>query len=246
VAEAGTTKLANRVFVLNCIAIGGAVVAGISILAEWPLVQLAAAVMLVPVLPAMLALSRASDGGVRFGVGKGTGRPDSPSGAGGMTASFAGLVFLLLDNHTSLGPDLWERRAAVALVCGALWLALDWTRLSAARKGFSLLGEGASLFALAGLWAVASLYLVNLHADTSVPECVQAPVLAKHEKTGRRQIDRYHLTVGPWRGWPLGAELSVTHINYNRAVVGTTVEVCVRRGALGEPWVDEVRVSKAQ
>lgn len=174
--------VATAVLAVNWLAYAGAVVAGAHTVFSLPLLQLAAAVMLIPVLPAMLALSVASGGQVRLFHGGGT---QDPVALTGMVAASVGLMFLFLDTHTTLGPRMAEWSAVAAVAGGALWVALDWKRLRAVRPALIGLLQGAG--------------------ELEVPEAI-----------------------------------------FDALQAGTAVEVCMRRGALGIPWVDEVRVSRTQ
>jgi hypothetical protein len=209
---------------------------------QLPPLQLAAAVLLIPVVPAMLALAVASGRRVRLMHGGGT---DDPVAFTGMVAACVGLAFLFLDTHTTLGPRMFQWSAIGAAAGGALWLALDWKRLRAVRPALVGILQGAMFFVLSGFWAVGSLYQVNLHADLSARACDPTRALATRQSSGRKSVVRYYVTVATWSGRPEGAgELEVSRDTFEALQPGAAVEVCMRSGALGIPWVDEVRLKQ--
>jgi hypothetical protein len=53
----------------------------------------------------------------------------------------------------------------------------------------------------------------------------------------------YHVTVAPWSASPEPVELDVPRATYESLAAGASVEIGVRRGALGIPWVDEARAA---
>jgi Bacterial PH domain len=200
--------------------------------------QAAAACVLIVAPFVLLMLALAYPGRVRLGHREGSAYADGLSGV------FWGSLILglmsLMDPHTLLGVEIYYWTAAVAAGFGGLWLYAEWARLVEHVRSYvvvlAILGAGF----FSGLWAGGTIYQVNTMADFSAPAWGESRVTELRERRSRAG-KTFTVKVAPWSASREPVELDVPHETYRALRPGMAVELGVRAGLLGIPWVETVR-----
>lgn len=201
-------------------------------------VQIAAACVLIAGPFALLLLAVAHPGHVRLGHREGSAYAD------GLSGIFWGSLILglmsLMDPHTLLGVEIYYWTAAVAAGFGGLWLYADWARLVEHVRSYVIVLAVVGVGFFSGLWAGGTIYLVNTAADFSAATWGESRVSELRTRHSRRG-DTHVVTVEPWSASREPVELEVSRETYQSLHTGMRVELGVRAGLLGIPWVETVR-----
>jgi len=201
-------------------------------------VQIAAALTLIlaPVVLVLVALGHRDH--VRLDYKEGTRYPE---GASGIIAGGMGLAFIsVFDTHTLLGERFYQWTFALTALGAGVWLSVEWPRIRALRSWVAALSV-ASFILLSCFWAGGTVYQLNLIGDTSEPVW-HATRVTDLRQSSHRAGTSYYIKVERWDGAQAEpVELEVPRETYRALRAGVAVEVGVRRGALGIPWVQGVR-----
>ncbi|HEX9181830.1 MAG TPA: hypothetical protein VF876_01100, partial [Burkholderiales bacterium] len=201
-------------------------------------VRVAAACVLIVGPFALLMLAIAHPGHVRLGSREGSAYADGYGGIfwGGLMLG----LMSLMDPHTLLGEEFHYWTAAVAAGFGGLWLYTEWVRLAEHLRSYVIVLAVLGVGFFSALWAGGTIYQLNTAADFSAAAWGESRV-SELRRRHTRGGDTYLVTVEPWSASRVPVELEVSRATYRTLRVGMRVEIGVRPGLLGIPWVDEVR-----
>jgi hypothetical protein len=205
-------------------------------------VQLAAACVLAAVPPLLVLLALGHRNRIRIGPAEGSAYPDALPGI--LAASLALGLIAILDPHTLLGERFAQWTLPLTIALAGLWLLAERERLGARTRSVASALLLAAVAFLSAFWAGGGVYLINVGADDSAPAWGASRVTRLSTSTTKAG-KLYHASVEPWSASPEPVELDVPRATYRALHVGARVEIGVRRGALGIPWVDEVRPAPA-
>jgi hypothetical protein len=204
-------------------------------------VQLVTASALIPVPVVLVLLALRFPDQVRLDYKEGSFYPE---GLTGILASGIALGLMsLLDHHNTLGDGFAQWTFPLAALAALAWLAIEGKRIRAQRRSLLIALHVASIVFVSAFWAGGSVYQVNKNADVSEPAwgtSVVTRLKESMEKTGTA----YHTEVAAWSASAEPVELNLSRETYESLRVGAAVEIGVRAGALGIPWVDELRPKK--
>lgn len=201
-------------------------------------VQVAAACVLIAGPFALLMLALAHPGHVRLGSREGAAYVQGLNGIlwGGLILA----LISLMDPHTPLGEEIHYWTAVVAAGFGGLWLYAEWDRLQESLRSWAMPLILLLVGFLSWSWAGGTIYQINTAADFSAATWGESRVSELRTRHSRRG-DTYVVTLEPWSASRVPVELEVSRATYRTLRVGMRVEIGVRPGLLGIPWVDEVR-----
>lgn len=156
-------------------------------------------------------------------------------------------LMAILDRGALLDTTEFHQLLLVAVTAkGLLWCFIDAKRLRIVRgRGGAVFAITLlALFAMPGFWAGGALYFANQHLDVSPVTWHATEIIARDKSTTR--VTRYEVVLAPWEpGMPAAVEVTVRRDDYRTMRPGTAVEVGVRRGAIGVPWVAGLHVAAA-
>ena len=227
---------------LNRVAYGAAAV-GVSnaLFLEDPIVQQAAAGVLIVMPIGMILLALKNPGHVRIDYPKGSRYPEILTGI--LACSLALWLMSLCDRHTLLGDTFYRWLVPLTLANAGIWglIEIDRLRELYARGRVLVAITVASLLSLSLVWVGGAVYEVNKNFDTSKTVWSTTEVVDKRRGKKKSSVT-YYVEVAPWDGAGGEAvELDVSKKEYDAVQIGGPVKIGVRRGALEIPWVVEIR-----
>lgn len=200
--------------------------------------QAAAACVLIGGPFTLLMLALAYPGHVRLGTREGSAYADGLSGI--LWGSLILGLIAAMDPHTLLGEEFYYWMVPLAVGFGGLWFYAERDRLREILRSWVMPLAIAGFAFLSGSWAGGTIYLLNTAADFSTVAWGESRVTELRDRRSRAG-KTYLVKVAPWSASREPVELDVPRETYQALRVGMRVELGVRAGLLGIPWVDEVR-----
>lgn len=194
-----------------------------------------AVLVLIPFVLELAALM--NRGHIRIDYDEGSRYPQilSAALASGLTLAFVALFDpgAMLDTRAFI-----ELLVTGTLIKGFIWVTIDRDRLNTMKQrgpGLAFL-TGVGLFVMPTFWVGGGLYLVNKHFDRSAAEWHATEVVAK--QTGSSSLPTFEIDVAAWDdSLAEPVTIKVRRSRYGAFEAGMPVQVAVRDGALGLPWV---------
>ena len=206
-----------------------------------PMVQEAAAGVLIVMPIGMILLALKNPGQVRIDYPKGSRDPEILTGI--LACSVALALMSLFDHHTLLGDTFYRWLVPLAVANAGIWglVEIDRLRELYSRGRVPVVITVASLLCLSAVWVGGAIYQVNKNLDTSEAVWSTTEVVDKRSEKNKSRVT-YYVEVSPWDGSGGEAvELDVSKRVYNAVEIGGLVKIGVRRGALEIPWVAKIR-----
>ncbi|MFP5418248.1 MAG: hypothetical protein ACLGHA_03735 [Gammaproteobacteria bacterium] len=151
--------------------------------------------------------------------------------------------FLQFDRHDPL-LDSWtliRDSAVVSFILLVVWLALTARWLRGSSYAHIVMGEvlisGGLGLLLCSYWLARDL---NCEWDHAPARVFPVEVLARHHHVHRKSPDTYSLSIRSSVGSALPDSIDVSHRDYVNAREQTSIELHVKPGLLGYPWVERI------
>lgn len=129
----------------------------------------------------------------------------------------------------------------VSLILLAAWLAMTAKWLRGSSYAHIVMGE---VLVSGGLGLLLCSYLLardlNCEWDTSSARVYPVEILAKHHHVHRKSPDTYSLSIHSFSGYALPDSIDVTYRDYAKVSAHTSIELHVKPGLIGYPWIEKI------